>query len=142
MNLDPNLNDSTLSGASRDYKAIASREPVYRQEAFQMRPGRLPVSLNANMRPRPNARSGSGSPVGIKTRERIPVLVRHSNQRPLEAGTGKGSSSWDVSDPAWYNHSMLPGMGETPAASPGALLGTAGFGIAAGIALFMFLNKR
>lgn len=138
--LDPVLHHPMRTGPTRDMQAIAAREPVYRQERFQLQPKRLPVSLNANMKARPVARSGSGTPVRMSMK-RLPVLVRQSNQRPLEAGEGTEAQRWGLSDPGAMMPGMggdaLPGMGTLPAGS-GMLLA---LGVAAGVGLYL-LKRR
>jgi hypothetical protein len=117
MHLDPVLHHPSRTGPTYDHAAAAAREPVYRQERFQMQPKRLPINLRANMRPRPRARSGSGVTTGLRM-ARVPVLVRDSNNKPIEAGDGLEGSRWGVSDPSWHaieqqahQSGALPGMG-------------------------------
>jgi hypothetical protein len=87
------------TGPTRDWHAIAAKEPVYRQEPWQIQANRLPVSLaGAPKRPRTYLQQAPAIPL-----QRLPVSVRSSNQSPIEAGTGVQSSTWRVSDPAWQD---------------------------------------
>lgn len=99
-NLDSHLHQPTMTGPTRDPAAEARAQPSWREESFQMRPKRLPISLNANMKTRPRARLANvGAGNILMTKARTPVLVRTSNQRPLEAGTGTSGQEWNVSTP-------------------------------------------
>ncbi len=147
--LDPVLHHPSRTGPSRDYKAIAALEPVYRQEAFQLLPKRLPVSMNANLKPRPWARPGN-SPDTHMPLFRIPVLVRQSNQRPQEAGTSNDRGNWSLSDPS-HNpgqdvagaSDMLPGMGEEALpGGPAISMKTILTGLGVGVAVYFLMGKR
>lgn len=83
------------TGPSRDWKAIAAAEPTWHEEPFQMNPRALPVMLATKLRP-----LVTPSPVSGISLQRIPVMVRQSNQRPIEEGTGQADSMWSMSDPA------------------------------------------
>jgi len=130
--LDPVLHHPSRTGPTRDLHAIAAIEPVYRQEVHYLKPGRLPVSMNASMRARPKARSGGNPDTGFRL-AKIPVLVRNSNQRPQEAGTGTDRSVMSLSDPSL--------AGEAPVIAPlvnrSLLMG----GIALGALAFLLLRK-
>jgi len=147
--LDPVLHHPSRTGPSRDYKAIAAQEPVYRQEAFQIQPKRLPVSMGANMRPRPLARSG-GNPDTNLPLFRIPVLVRKSNHRPQEAGESGDKGDWSLSDPSQPSGmmpgmgaaDMLPGMGETAPAGGLASGKNVAIGMALGLAAWFLIKRK
>lgn len=83
------------TGPSRDWKAIAAAEPTWHEEPFQLNPRSLPVVLAQKLRP-----LVTPSPVSGISLQRIPVMVRQSNQRPIEEGTGQADSMWSMSDPA------------------------------------------
>jgi len=145
MQLNPVDHHPQFTGPTYNHAAEAARHPTYREEPFQMKPGRLPVNLRANMRPRPRARSGSGVATGIKL-ARVPVLVRDSNNRPIEAGEGLEASRWGVSDPSWHaverksaESGALPGMGLLGASSPTSVLVAIGVGMGA---LAWVLSRR
>lgn len=142
MQLDPVLHHPSKTGPTYDHAAAAAKEPVYRQERFQITPKRMPINLRANMRPRPRARSGSGVQTGLSMR-RVPVLVRDSNNRPIEAGEGVENSRWGVSDPSWHaveqqalESSALPGMGAL--SGSGRFLA---FGAAVGVLAWVLMRK-
>lgn len=124
-----------------NHAADAARHPKYREEPFQMRPGRLPINLRANMRPRPRARSGS-SPASQMSLARVPVLVRDGNNRPIEAGEGHENSRWGVSDPSWHAIEQRAFNGAIPGI--GALEGTSkllAVGAALGLAAWLLIRK-
>lgn len=137
-NLDPVLHAPHRTGPTRDMRAITAREPVYRQEHFQLMPKRLPVHLTGNMKPRPRARSGSGvtTPIAMS---RVPVLVRTSNQKPLAQGTGVAGEAWNVSDPgahALAAGEMMPGMGALERSQQVLA------GLAVGVAAWFLLKRK
>lgn len=99
-----------MTGPSRDMAAITAREPVYRQERFNLKPQRLPVSLKMHERPKTHTK-----PVVTISPSRMPVLIRSSNARPAEAGEGAEGSKWGISDPGTYDARTLAGMGADPA---------------------------
>jgi len=137
MQLDPVDHHPDKTGPTYDHAAAAARDPVYRQESFQMKPGRLPINLLANLRPKPRARAANGAGMGLQPGQgRKPVMVRYSNQRPIEAGEGVEASSWSVSAPEHFSGAM-PGMGALDGA--GKLLA---FGAAVGAALWFFSKRR
>lgn len=115
--LDNRANYPGQTGPTRDWHAIAAKEPVYRQEPWQIQANRLPVQLSGPAR-RPNTVVKQDPAIPL---QRLPVTVRSSNQRPVEAGLGPQSSTWRVSDPAWSDAQnaavaglpggALPGMG-------------------------------
>lgn len=87
--LHPDLHSPTRTGPTRDHHALAAVEAVYQEEPFQLSPGRAPLSLKqAPARPRTSPARGS-IPAG-----RLPVLVRNSNQRPAEDGSGAVADAW------------------------------------------------
>lgn len=136
--LDPVLHNPSRTGPSRDYKAIAAKEPQYRQEAFQMMPKRLHVDMSANMRPRPLARSGTNPDTGLAM-ARIPVLIRQSNQRPQEAGESGERGNWSLSDPSQPS-GMMPGMGESAVAEETGKKTILIAGVAIGLAAWFLLK--
>ncbi len=147
--LDPVLHHPSRTGPSRDYKAIAAQEPVYREEAFQMMPRRLPVSMNSNLKPRPVARSG-GNPDTNLPLFRIPVLIRRSNQRPQESGESAERGNWSLSDPSQPS-GMMPGMGGADMLPGMGLLTTepitwktllAGLAVGVGVYALMGMKKK
>lgn len=83
------------TGPSRDYKALAAAEPTWHEEPFQINPRSMPVVLAKKLRP-----LVTPTPVLGLNLQRIPVMVRQSNQRPVEEGTGQADSMWAMSDPA------------------------------------------
>jgi hypothetical protein len=148
--LDPITEGPDATGPSRDWHAIAAKEPVYRQERFALRPQRLPVTLATKERPRTTK-----SPIVEMQLGRVPILVRNSNQRPIEAGVSADGSVWGVSDPGrWHRHdSNLAADGggaEAPAGvpAPWSLASQVGtrvvlMGAALGVlAYVMSLNKK
>ena len=103
--LDPVTDAPQFTGPTRDWHDITSRETVYRQERFQITPKRLPVSLALKSRPKTVA------PRAVDLQpQRVAVLVRSSNNRPAEAGTGPEGSMWAVSDPGNYDKRVLNGL--------------------------------
>jgi len=130
--------DPQSSGPTRNMAADAALQPAYRQERFSLTPRRLPVSFKTSTRPRTSPIPVVGLSLG-----RVPVLVRSSNQRPAEAGTGPDSSQWAVSDPGAF-----AGMGEEPLV--GSTIGVdanmkgrlALLGIAVGVLGFILVQKK
>ncbi len=148
--LDPILSHPSRTGPSRDYKAIAAKEPIYRQEAFQIAPQRMPVSMNANLKPRPLARSG-GNPDTNLPLFRVPVLVRSSNQRPQESGESSERGVWALSDPSQPSGmmpgmgaaDMLPGMGaDAPAPTSMLSAKSLAIGVALGLAAWCMIKRK
>jgi hypothetical protein len=114
--IDARSNYPGQTGPTRDWHAIAAGEPVYRQEPWQIQANRLPVNLMAApRRPQTQVKQDPAIPL-----QRLPVTVRSSNQRPVEAGLGPQSSTWRVSDPAWADaqQNALAGL---PASSRGPM---------------------
>jgi hypothetical protein len=141
MKLDSVLHAPDRTGPTRDMRALTRNEPVYRQEAFQIQPSRRAVSLNANMQPKPISRSGTGHPASLGLPlKRVPVLIRQSNQRPMEEGTGTTASRWNVSDPSW--HALSADGGETvPAPMPGYSKTTIlGLGAVVGLVAYLIIK--
>jgi len=139
------VNDSPMAtGPSRDWKAITKDEPRWREESFQIQPKRLPVSIK--MKPSVIAHMPRQPDMAIS---RVPVLVRSSNQRPVEAGNGPQGSAWQLSDPDVQPSGAMPGMGGLQPAgmgtgpslglTPGVVLG---LGALAGCLLFYVTNRR
>lgn len=90
-------------GPSRDWHAIAASEAVYRQEPHTMRGARVPIQIATTPRPIVSATPVVGMKLG-----RVPIMVRSSNQRPIEAGVSADGSVWQVSDPGnWHRHDSL-----------------------------------
>lgn len=140
--LDPVLHSPLRTGPTRDMHALTAMEPVWREERHVIKPGRLPVSMNANMKARPKARSGSGTPNTGFALARIPVLVRASNQRPQETGEGTDRGVWALSDPSWtHRPSALPSMSGIGTALLPTWI-TLGLGVAIGIAAYYSAAKR
>jgi hypothetical protein len=111
--LDPVLHHPLRTGPTRDSQRQSDAEPVYRQEPHCILPQRLPINMSSMMRTRPVAREGNGQQRNIPL-SRVPVIVRRSNQRPQEAGSGPDRSVMDLSDPSMLHaSSALPGMGFT-----------------------------
>jgi hypothetical protein len=136
--LDNQTEGPDVTGPTRDHNQVAKNETVYRQEwSYNVRPGRLPVSLMAKARPQTSATPISGLAPG-----RLPVLVRNSNMNPAASGSGDMNSTWRVSDPYWANTAegrAMSGLGAAPA-PPLAQLGPSPFtkyflllGIGAGV---------
>jgi hypothetical protein len=156
--LDPVLHAPQHTGATINMAKSTANEAQWRSEPFAIRPQRVPVRLTGNMKPRPRARSGSGNPASLAIpMARIPVLVRQSNQRPTEEGTGNQGTRWSVSDPAWHalegTRGMLPGMSDdgtgTTAPAPAGLVpadapksGLGMIALLAGIGLGVYLYNR
>lgn len=156
--LDPVLHAPQHTGATINMAKTTANEPQWRAEPFAIKPQRVPVNLVGNLKRQPRARSGTGHPASLNIPlARLPVLVRQSNQRPSEEGTGVQQSQWSVSDPAWHalegTRGMLPGMsddgtgttaaapaGLVPAAVPGKGLGM--LALLAGIGLGIYLYTR
>jgi hypothetical protein len=112
--LDPVLHHPLRTGPTRDLQRQWAAEPVYRQEPHAITPKRIPINMSAMMRTRPAAREGNGQQRHLAL-ARVPVIVRSSNQRPQEAGTGPDRSIMALSDPSWLHaSSALPGMGALP----------------------------
>ncbi len=99
-----------FTGPSRDWAALAAKEPVYRQERFNIRPQRMPISFKMTERPKV-----TNKPVVTINPSRVPILIRSSNNRPSEAGEGVSGSTWGISDPGQYDARTLAGMGADPA---------------------------
>ncbi len=149
--LDP-VNDSPMaSGPSVNMPAMTASEPRWREESFSIQPKRLPVSIK--MKPSVIAHKPRQPDLALS---RVPVMVRSSNQRPVEAGLGPSASQWQVSDPNQVQPSgampgmggfqpsgALPGMGTDPFAARTGMSTTAvlGIGALAGCLLFM-MTKR
>jgi hypothetical protein len=141
MKLDPVLHAPDRTGPTRDMRALTRNEPVYRQEAFQIQPSRRAVSLNANMQPKPISRSGTGHPASLGLPlKRVPVLIRQSNQRPMEEGTGNTASRWSISDPSW--HALSADGGETVPAPVTGYSKTTILGLGAAIGLVAYLIMK
>jgi hypothetical protein len=144
--LDPVSENPQFTGPTRDMKAITSKEAVYRQEPFQITPQRMPVRMATKERPVTHA-----TPVVGLRPERIPVLVRASNGRPIEAGEGLSSGTWAVSDPGWYHRpgeKVHGALGEDPAAATSETAGSgigygklAVLGAAVGLAIYFLARK-
>ncbi len=136
---------SAGTGPSRDWGALAAAEPVYRQERFQIMPQRMPVSLKMQARP-----IVTEKPIPTLTPSRLPVLIRHSNQRPIEAGLSSDGSVWSVSDPGYY-HRADSQLAADPAADgsvPAPIMDAnlkarlIMLGIAAGLACYVVMKHR
>lgn len=112
--LDSQTEGPDVTGPTRDHAQTTATEKTYRQEwSYNIRPGRMPVSLQAKSRPITTATPISGLAPG-----RLPVLVRNSNVNPAASGSGDTNSTWRVSDPYWgtqQGRSELAGMGDNPA---------------------------
>jgi hypothetical protein len=108
--LDPVTDAPEFTGPSRDWAAITAKEPVYRQERFNIRPQRMPISFKMTERPKVTTK-----PVVTINPSRVPILIRSSNNRPSEAGEGVSGSTWGVSDPGQYDARTLAGVGADPA---------------------------
>lgn len=135
-------------GPSRDWHAIAAQEAVYRQEPHSMRGARMPVQIATTPRPITHATPVVGMKLG-----RVPIMVRSSNQRPIEAGVSADGSVWAVSDPGnWHRHdSQL--AADVPTADPNSAAAKWGWdanlqarlvmiGIAAGVAVYMIRKNK
>ena len=91
---------------------MTAQEPRWREESFNIQPQRMPVSFK--MKPSVIAHKPRQPDLALA---RVPVMVRSSNQRPVEAGIGPSASQWQVSDPGQMNPNgsvpsgALPGMG-------------------------------
>ena len=94
------------TGPSRDWNKITSAEPIWHEEPFQLNPQRIPVVLATKQRPLTMQTPVVGIPL-----QRVPVMVRLSNQSPVEQGTGPQGSVWNMSDPGAHNY--LAGLGDT-----------------------------
>lgn len=124
--LDPIADSPMATGPSVNMHALTAQEPRWREESFNIQPRRMPVTLK--MKPSVLAHQPRQPDLAIA---RVPVMVRSSNQRPVEAGNGPQGSLWQVSDPLVPHlqpSGALPGMGEDPLApklglSTGALIG-------------------
>ncbi len=119
--LDPVTEGPGVAGPSRDWHAIAAAEPVYRQEPHSMRGKRMPVQIAPGaVRPITHASPVVGMQLG-----RVPIMIRSSNQRPIEAGVSADGSVWSVSDPGFiHRHDSLaadavPADGSSPAPTYG-----------------------
>lgn len=149
--LDP-INDSPMAtGPSVNMTAMTAAEPRWREESFNIQPKRMPISFK--LKPSVFTHKHRQPDMGIA---RVPVMVRSSNQRPVEAGLGPSASQWQMSDPGTmlpsgalpgmggYASGALPGMGENPTAVGGRLSVGAVLGIGAlcGALLFYCTNKR
>lgn len=146
--LDPIADSPMASGPSVNMTAMTAAEPSWREESFNIQPKRMPISLK--LRPSVIAHVPRQPDLGLS---RVPVMVRSSNQRPVEAGLGPSASQWQVSDPGTMLPSgALPGMGgfQSSGALPGmGVFGTnlskgavLGIGALAGCLLFYLTNKR
>ena len=142
--LDPITEGPSATGPSRDWHAIAASEPVYRQETRDLQPKRLPVSLTTTERPRTTP-----SPMIEMKLGRVPVMVRNSNQRPIEAGVSADGSVWGVSDPGYYHrHDALAAdapAGTVPAPwSLGSQITArvALMGVAAGVLIYVLRQNK
>jgi hypothetical protein len=141
--LDPIEDSPMATGPSVNMPALTAQEPRWREESFNIRPQRMPISFK--MKPSVIAHQPRQPDLAIA---RVPVMVRSSNQRPVEAGNGPQGSMWQISDPmASHLHQpsgALPGMGEDPLApklglSTGAVLG---IGALAGCLCFFLCHRR
>lgn len=83
---------------------LTAAEPRWREESFQITPQRKPVTLDTRNATRPVTTKSRITQMPL---QRIPVMVRSSNQRPVEAGEGHQSESWRLSDPGALQHSHL-----------------------------------
>lgn len=138
--LDPVTEGPGVAGPSRDWHAIAAAEPVYRQEPHSMRGKRMPIQIATTPRPITHATPMVGMKLG-----RVPIMVRSSNQRPIEAGVSADGSVWGVSDPGnWHRHdSQL--AADAPAGAPAPTWGWDAnlkarlvmIGIAAGVVVYL-----
>lgn len=112
--LDSQTEGPDATGPTRDHAKTTAMEPVYRQEwSYNIKPGRMPVSLQAKARPQTVATPISGLSPG-----RLPILVRNSNINPAATGSGQMNSQWRVSDPYWgtqQGQAELAGMGDSAA---------------------------
>ncbi len=145
--LDPISEGPGVAGPSRDWHAIAAGEQVYRQEPHSMRGKRMPVKI-APGAVRPVTHS---SPVVGMKLGRVPIMIRNSNQRPIEAGVSADGSVWNVSDPGYiHRHDSLAAdapAGTLPAPTWGwdanLKARLAMIGVAVGVmAYVMRLNKK
>jgi hypothetical protein len=136
-------NDQLNTGPSVDHAARAKQDLVYSEEPFQLNSHRLPVSLRRRTRP-----ATSAPRMPALNMQRIPILVRNSNSRPIEDGSGDTSSTWRVSDPGWAENGLLPsgalpGVGAdadagTPTDARGISMGTiVGLGLAVGLGVYL-----
>jgi len=112
------LDSNEQTGPSLDMHRLTANEPRWREEGFQIQPKRVPVSLDLKNSTRPRVHTKPHMDLQL---QRIPVLVRQSNQRPVEAGEGDQSENWALSDPGaptmispWEDGSGsgIPGMGD------------------------------
>ncbi len=115
--LDPILDSPMATGPSVNMPALTAAEPRWREESFNIQPKRMPISFK--MKPSVIAHKPRQPDLELN---RVPVMVRSSNQRPVEAGNGPQGSQWQLSDPAtmrangFQPSGALPGMGEDPMA--------------------------
>lgn len=93
------------TGPSRDWNKITAAEPIWHEEPFQLNPQRIPVVLATKQRPITMKSPVVGIPL-----QRVPVMVRLSNQSPVEQGSGPQGSIWNMSDPGAENY--LAGLGD------------------------------
>ncbi len=145
--LDPVTEGPDVTGPSRDWHAITGKEPVYRQERFALKPQRLPVHLATKARPKTVQSPIVEMPLG-----RMPVMVRNSNQRPIEAGVSADGSVWGVSDPGrWHRHdSNLAADAAADAGIPAPTMGWDAnlkarlvmLGVAAGLAAYCVMCRK
>ncbi len=145
--LDPITEGPSQTGPSRDWHAIAASEPVYRQETRDLQPKRLPVSLTTTERPRTVK-----SPIVEMRLGRVPIMVRNSNQRPIEAGVSGDGSVWGVSDPGrWHRpDSQLAADDATGTGLPAPTWGwdgalkarLVGIGVMAGVVIWILRKNK
>lgn len=93
------------TGPSRDWGKITAAEPIWHEEPFQLNPQRIPVVLATKQRPITMQSPVVGIPL-----QRVPVMVRLSNQSPVEAGSGPQSTIWSMSDPG--SDGAVAGLGD------------------------------
>lgn len=93
------------TGPSRDWGKITAAEPIWHEEPFQLNPQRIPVVLATKQRPITMQSPVVGIPL-----QRVPVMVRLSNQSPIEAGSGPQSTIWSMSDPG--SDGAVAGLGD------------------------------
>ncbi len=89
-----NLDNSTMSGPSRDYHTLYGKEQVWRDEPHAIDPGRA-QGYSFALKPRPDTQK---KPHYDLVPGRVPVLVRNSNINPAADGSGAATSEWSVSN--------------------------------------------
>lgn len=92
MRLDPSLDAPSMTGPSRDYHTMYSKESRWRDEPHNIAPGRVPVSMKLTKKVKTSEKPNYDLQPG-----RIPVLVRNSNINPAAEGVGDATSEWNVS---------------------------------------------